>query len=387
MLLLLAALAYAGGTIGYLPLLTLMLPIKVAAMAGTERIGVLTAAAIWGAVAASISNIVFGWLSDRSMERRHGRRGWILLGCVGLALAYGQIARAGSAADLIVAVVLFQCAVNAILAPLLAILAEEIPDAQKGLLAGLMAWAAPAASALAVLVITTTALNEVGRLAVVAAVAVACVMPVTLLRPPPRDLGSTASTNEHVSRHDLLIAWSARLLVQVAGNVLGLYLLYYLDSIAPELTTPVLAAQASQALALAYVASLPVALLIGILSDRTRRRKPFLVGASVLMTVGLLVMAIASDPLTGKIGFGINVVGMQVFVNLHAAFAMQVLPDRAHRGRDLGLLNLTNTLPGVVGPALTWLLATPRNFAPLMVTLAVLTLVGGMLMIFVRRQP
>ncbi|WP_221239435.1 MFS transporter [Sphingomonas xinjiangensis] len=362
-----------------------MLPIKVAAMAGAERIGVLTATAIWGAIAASLSNIVFGWLSDRSVARRRGRRSWMLLGAMGLVLAYGLILEAGSAGDLIVAIMLFQCAVNAILAPLLAIFAEEIPDAQKGLMAGLMAWASPAASALAALVVTTP-LTEAERLGVVAAVAIACLTPFALIRSPLRELKTPSLPSEQVSRYDLMITWSARLLVQVAGNVLALYLVYYFESIAPNITPAVLAAQVSQALALAYIASLPIALLIGILSDRLGQRKPFLLGASILMTAGLLVMAIASDPLIGTIGFGINVIGMQVFVNLHAAVAMQVLPDRARCGRDLGLLNLANTLPAVVGPALTWLLATPQNFTLLMVTLALLALLGGMLMIFVRSQ-
>ncbi|MDD1450103.1 hypothetical protein NHF48_002620 [Sphingomonas sp. H160509] len=54
-----------------------------------------------------------------------------------------------------------------------------------------------------------------------------------------------------------------------------------------------------------------------------------------------------------------------------------MLPNPLHRGRDLGLLNLTNTLPGLLGPTLTWALATPTDFDSVMLVLAALTLCGG----------
>ena len=66
------ALANAGGVIAYLPLLTLLLPLKVEGLSGEARIGVFTATVFAGAIAASISNVLFGWLSDRSVARGGG---------------------------------------------------------------------------------------------------------------------------------------------------------------------------------------------------------------------------------------------------------------------------------------------------------------------------
>ena len=67
------ALANIGGVVAYFPLLTLLLPLKVAAVAGDARIGVLAAAAVAGSIAAGASNILFGWLGDRSAARARGR--------------------------------------------------------------------------------------------------------------------------------------------------------------------------------------------------------------------------------------------------------------------------------------------------------------------------
>ena len=375
--LLIVALAYAGGTVGYLPLLSLLLPIKVEVLAGDARIGVLAAATICGAVAASLSNILFGWLSDRSRMAGRGRRGWLAAGIVATALSYGVIAAARDAAQLVVAVVLFQGALNMLLAPLVAIMADEIPDTQKGVVGGLLAFANPLASAVAAGVIGVAAIGENTRLACVAAATVACVLPLVFVRADPLLAAGRPRAEAQLLRRDLAAAWAARLLVQVAGNMLSLYLLYYFESVSTGAAPAVLASDVSRILTIAFIVPLPVALLLGRVSDRMERRKPILLGAAGVAALGLLAMAAARSQAAGAIGFGTYAVGSQVFLVLHAAFAMQLLPDPAHRGRDLGILNLANTLPALLGLALAWALATPRDFAPLMLMLAGLTACGG----------
>ena len=71
------ALAWAGGAVAYVPFLTILLPLRVVADR-RRRQRPLSSAYItfFGALAASVGNILFGWLSDRS---RH-RRPWIAAG-------------------------------------------------------------------------------------------------------------------------------------------------------------------------------------------------------------------------------------------------------------------------------------------------------------------
>ncbi|MFX8597283.1 hypothetical protein ABTM29_19585, partial [Acinetobacter baumannii] len=42
-----------------------------------------------------------------------------------------------------------------------------------------------------------------------------------------------------------------------------------------------------------------------------------------------------------------------IFLALHSAQTLRVLPRSDRRGRDLGLFNLTNTVPSLVTPGLT----------------------------------
>ncbi len=97
-------------------------------------------------------------------------------------------------------------------------------------------------------------------------------------------------------------------------------------------------------------------------------------------------MAVADDFTSGAAAFCVYATGESVFLALHAGFAMQLLPDSRHRGRDLGLLNLTNTLPALLGPTLTWALATPTDYDAVMLVLAALTLCGGLTILAARRR-
>jgi MFS family permease len=381
--LLICALAHVGGVIGYLPLLTLLLPVKIEGVAGDARIGLFTATIIAGALAASVSNILFGWLSDRAVARGGARRVVLAGGVVGLVLAYTLVALALSPIAIVLAVVSFQVAVNAVLAPLFAIMADEIPDSQKGVAGGLLPLANPLASALSALLVGIAFLDEASRLAIVVLAVAACVAPLLLTRARRIIPLAGQAPKAAMRRRDIVIAWIARLLVQVAGNALSLYLLYYFESLAAGASAN-LPARVGRLLTIAFILPLPIALAVGRVSDLLGRRKPFLLAAAMVAASGLVGMALAEDWIGGAIGFCVYTTGSSVFVALHAAFAMQFLPDPQHRGRDLGFYNLTNTLPALLGPLLTWWLATPLYFDAVMLALAGLTLCGGVAMMAVR---
>ncbi|MBB4616116.1 MFS transporter [Sphingomonas abaci] len=378
------ALANVGGVIAYLPLLTLLLPIKVERLSGDARIGLFTATVVAGAIAASLSNILFGWLSDRSVARGGGRRGWVAGGLIATAISYAGIALASTPTALVVAVVAFQAAVNALLSPMMAIMAEEVPDAQKGIGGGLLALGNPVASGVSALLVGQALLPEGGRFAAVPVLVAACMMPLLLTgrrSAAPRD---ARSADAPLARRDLVLAGVARLLVQIAGVVTQTYLLYYFESVTTLAEWAMLPARIGHLLVVAFLIPLPLALLLGRLSDLTRRRKPALLLAALVAAAGLVGMALASNWPSGAAAFAVYAIGSSVFVALQAGVAMLLLPDPRHRGRDLGLLNLANTLPSLLGPPLAWLLATPRDFAGVMLVLAMLTAGGGLAMLAVR---
>jgi MFS family permease len=377
------ALAHAGGVVAYMPLVTLLLPLQVEALDKSAKIDLLTAAVLIGGVAASVANILFGWLSDRSVEAGGGRRRWVVIGLCALALSYPALALALTPAQLLIAVALAQAAINAVLAPLFALIAEEVPSSQKGLAGGLLSLGNPVAAPFAVMLLAVPALSDMARFALVPVAAVGLLLPLLALR--ARRFDPMPEPVQSWDRRDLLIASGSRLLVQLACATLGLYLLYYFQTLVTDDLD--VAAGVGTLLMVSYIIPLPVAVIAGRWSDRSGVRRPFLFVSAAVGAMGLLGMAAAADAWLGAIAFCVFAAGTAVFLSLHATFAMQLLPKPDRRGRDLGLVNLANTLPSMIGTLIVWQLATPEDFTLVMLAFAVLTLAGAVMILAVRERP
>ena len=235
--LLLYALAAAGGTIAYMPLLTILLPVRVEIAAGSESVAWLAYIAFAGAIAASLGNILFGWLSDISGNRR----GWILAGLLSSTALLVSLPYAQGLAMLVVLLVAWQLCLNMMLGPLTAWAGDVVPDHQKGMLGGLLAFA-PALGALSGIIVTIPGMAEGDtRLALVALIVMACVLPILFFgrpKPFPQLLvpnHRTTDDDENASRIIVVRMWLARFLVQIAQAALFTYLYLWLRSISADI--------------------------------------------------------------------------------------------------------------------------------------------------------
>ena len=176
------ALAVAGGAIGYIPFLTLLLPLQTTQQFGDEALNVLAYAAFSGAIAASCANIFFGWLSDITKRRRL----WIATGMILSSVLLASMPYASTSAVLIGMIVVWQLCLNMMLAPLGAWAGDCVPDAQKGLLGGFLAFA-PALGALSGTIITLQGLaTQHERHFTIALLVIVLVTPVLFaVRPVP----------------------------------------------------------------------------------------------------------------------------------------------------------------------------------------------------------
>ena len=375
------ALAWAGGTIGYVPLLTILLPARVAILAG-QQAGVdwLAYIALAGALAASVAGILFGYLSDITRNRRGWITSGLLISCILLVL----IGQASTLSDLIMAIVGWQFALNMMLGPLTAWAADVVPDRRKGLLGGLMAFA-PGLAALSGAVVTRPGLAmEDQRLWLVAALVMLCVLPI-LLAPAPRSEGGQRLDTSVRSEKPALFGWRgdqmsrmwlARLAVQIAEATLFAYLFFWLVSLDPTVSDH----QAARLFSVILLISAPLALLAGQWSDHRDRPIAPLRACALVSGVGLLAMAQASDLTGAMFAYGLFGLAGAIFLALHSAQTLRILPRPDRRGRDLGLFNLANTLPSLVMPWLAMVLIPLFGFKALFLLLAVLAGAASLLL-------
>lgn len=380
------ALAVSGGAVAYVPFLTLLLPLRVSAMTQTEVLTTLAFAAFAGAISASLSNILFGWASD--VTRR--RKVWIFGGLVLSSALLVGMPYAADATVLIALIVCWQFGLNMMLAPLAAWAGDTIPDVQKGMLGGLLALA-PALGALSGAIVTTDMFaGFTQREALVALLVVCMVAPVLFLgKPVPMPHLMEATGTDIGSDQDnippanpAIRMWLARLLVQIAEASLFAFLLLWFRSLDPGFGEN----DAASIFAIVLGLSVFISLAVGTWSDRSAKPMVPLILTGALAAVGLLIMAWAPDipyAISGYVVFGL---ASSIFLALHSSQTLRVLPRPYTRGRDLGIFNLTNTVPSLIMPWLTMALVPTYGFDALFALLAGLAFAASILLLTMSRR-
>ncbi|MFC3309963.1 MFS transporter [Blastomonas aquatica] len=372
--LLLYALAYAGGVIAYTPFLMLMLPARVTELVGNQDVRWLGYIVFAGAIAASLSGVASGWLSDTSRRRRE----WVALGLATTVALQLAIAQAGTIQTLLWLVVGWQMALNLMLTPLVAWAGDHVPDDQKGLLGGLLSLAPPL-GALSAMLLPENGSEDLGaKAATIAAMTVTLVLPLLLFSPSaPPPLAPVRSAGTAVVHASVTVrVWLARLLMQLSGAALAAYLYFWLRSLDPALD--------DDGKMLLYAggltASVGAALLLGRWTDRHGRPFAALALTAVAAAAALLIMALADTPAIAKLAYMLFATANAAFLALHASQTLRILPHAASRGLGIGLFNLTNTAPSLIMPWIAISVVPDFGYASLFVVLALLALAAAQLL-------
>jgi len=100
------------------------------------------------------------------------------------------------------------------------------------------------------------------------------------------------------------------------------------------------------------VVLIAASLIGGRLSDRTGRRKIFVLAAAIVYGVAMFAVAISSNFNGFLVGMAISGLGFGVYMAVDLALVADVLPDADDTAKDLGVLNIAGALPFSVAPAM-----------------------------------
>ena len=389
-------LAYVGAFIAFVPLLSLLTPMQAEALAPADKIGLLSLVSLWGAVTASLTNLAAGWASDRTRGRFGRRRPWILCGLVGVLLAYGLIARASTPGGLLAGVMAFQFAFNLLFAPLHAIFADLVPHEQKGQVAAFIGVAAPMGAASGVLIAAPILADVPTRLMILGLLVAICILPLLVVwkeRPAlalSRETALAITPSLRTGRNlDFGFVWASRFCFQISASVISAYMLFYLADharYADQFPGETVESGLARLIAFSTLLTLVAGFAGGLISDRFGRRKPFILLAAALLASGLVIFAFYPQwpgPLLGYVFYGL---GFGLYTTVDTALVAQILPSRRHTARDLGVMNLTNTLPAILAPVLAIAALGPdrSDWPMLMMASAGVALLGGLAVTGVR---
>lgn len=366
-------LAMFGAFIAFVPLGTLILPQKIAIITGVADRGGQVRALSWllvaGGTMAGMGNIAAGYISDRVYRTRGSRRHMIAIGLLAVVLALAALAAAQSFDTLMLAMLVFQLALNMLLSPLVALTVDYVPDRRKGEMSGWLGLALPVGSLSVTALVAIGSIGSVGQLAVESVTVLVFVAPLLWLWPVPERIchTSTIANDERGPQRapglvrNFAWAWVARLLIQFAAAAILPYLYFYVAEIARPGASTAMVADGVGILALVFAAaSIVGALGVGWLSDWLNRRRPLLVATSVTVAVSMMLLIMATSwPLT-VIAYALFAAGLAGFLAVDSALVAQLVSATGRRATLLGVMNLTNTLPSIMAPAATLFVISDR---------------------------
>jgi MFS family permease len=398
----LIALANLGLYLAYLGPIAVLLPNQVQAIAGpAHKVAVLGWVTGIGAAVAMLANPLAGALSDRTVSRFGRRRPWIAGGALAGAAALVLLAGHHALAGVIFGWCLAQAGLNAMQASLSAAVPDQVPVAQRGTVSGWIGLPQSVGVLLAVVLVTDVVAGS-GGYVLLAGCVLACALPFALVTPdirlprrgrPPWDRRAFARSFWLSPRRypDFAWAWVTRFAVNLGNAMTLLYLLYFLrDRIHYGRLFPGHKAEDGLVvLILLYLAGVVVtAVSGGIVSDRTGRRKLPVTVAGLVMAVAAVLLALWPSWPAAMAAAAIMGLGYGVYLSVDAALVTQVLPSAAGRGKDLGLINIANSGPQVLAPAIAAPLVSELGGYPsLYLTVAAVTVLGSLFVQRIRSVP
>lgn len=349
--------------------IAVLLPARLEIVAPAQKVQTIAVLAMVGSVVALIANVVFGALSDRTRSRFGRRAPWMILGSVASAASLYALSVVNTVVGLVVVWCMFQFFLNAIVAPLVAVIPDRVTEQLRGTFSAVYGAGATIGAGAAGIIASRYVTNPSAGLIVFGTAVLLAGPAVALIAPdrsnkhepkPPFDRVTLLRNFSFPRRgaRDFYLALVGKLLFVLAMYAITGYELYILTDHF-HLGAVAVGAMIATIATIQTVGSLIAGSVAGPLSDRFGRRKAPVVGAAVLLAIALLVPFVWNDT-TSMIVFAVLGLGISfgVFNAVDQALNYRVLPDVETAAKDLGILNMANTGGQILGPVVMSLAVT-----------------------------
>ncbi|EFH79669.1 MFS transporter [Ktedonobacter racemifer] len=357
-----------GGSIGIYAATTLLLSLKFLQINPNTAEAHFGITSGLGVLAALIANPIGGAISDRTTLKFGRRRTWILLGTVLQGFSLLGLALTSDLTMIIVLWCLTQIFFNFVLASLTGLVPDQVEASRQGTISGIAGFALPLSALLGLSLMTM--LNNAPMLlkwgvlpaiGIVAAV-VSCILIIEGRVKFERKQKEKLKFTEALSRvypsprkyPVFTWGWLTRFFVSIAysATVYNTIMLvkrfqYSQAEISSKVTL----------LSMISVFCLMVASIFGgMLSDKLRKQKPFVAISALVVGIGLVLCAIASDLTLVIVGNALIGLGYGIFTAVDLALVARILPNKEDAAKDFGIMNIANALPSSITPFIAPLL-------------------------------
>ncbi len=387
------AAAYAGTYMALLVPVIVTLALRIQQLDAAGKAGDLALVTAIGAIFSLLANPFFGRLSDRTTLRLGMRRPFLIGGAIVGAIGLLIIALAPTIIVILVGWCLVQTAYGAVLTGATAVLPDQVPEEQRGLVSGVLGMTQGVGLIVGTFLVQAVAGSVLWMFVLPALVAlVAILIFAVILRDrtlDPHQQLPSYSFGEFLRSFwvdprrypDFGWAWLGRFLVFMGLATLVTYQVYYLiDHLHASPQT--VAGLIFLSTLISTIGVIVASNLSGWVSDKVRRRKPFVIVAAIIYAVGLLFVALAPSIPAFLIAIAITGIGQGVYLAIDLALGAAVLPEGGREaGKDLGVFNIASALPGTVAPAIAPIflaIGGGGNYTALFIAAAVFAFLGAL---------
>ncbi|EHO52469.1 MFS transporter [Lentilactobacillus kisonensis] len=385
-----------GWLVPYLGVNSTLLPAKIQQIAPNQKVEIVALLATIAMVVATIANIIEGALSDRTVSRWGKRNPWIFAGMISTLICFYFLTKVTTISGIIINWSLFQVALNMMVAPLVAFIADKAPEKYRGSISAFygvgMNIGTPVGTMIASQYIT--GINQGIYIFMVFEV----IFTITGLllvgdgnnkgekvkKLHGSELIEAFSFPIHGDIKDFYLAVVGKLLFVSAQFIITGYQLYIFTDYM-KLSSANASHNLSIMSMILLVAGVSFAIIGGPLADKFHSLKLLVAASTIAMGLGVAIPAIDPAPWTMFVYAGLSGAAMGMYNSVDQALNVSVLPNPNSVAKDLGIVNLANSLGQVFGPIVASMIIGAIGYRMMFPAAGVMCLVGAILILMIKK--
>ena len=380
----------------YLGMVGVLVPARIAEIDPDAKATALAAMSAIAMVVSTIANILEGAWSDRTRSRFGRRTPWLYFGSIGAAISIYFWGTADSITAIIAWDAIFMIFLNAIVAPLIAVLSDRVAPRHRGTISSMYAIGLSVGNyGGQILASFFIGVNEYYGVLLMALMALLSGPLSSVFLREKSTIGMPVEklTLKNLSDNfafplkdcrDYYLALIGKLCVVSAQFTVSGYQLYILTDYI-KLSNEESAGYIGIISTILMVMSIVLSLFSGPIADKFHWRKWPVVIASLLMSVGCIIPSFAPEAWLMLVYAAVAGVGYGIFSSLDQALNIDVLPNEKTAAKDLGILNIANNGGQVVGPVLSGIIIATLGYGYVFHLGCALALIGAILLAMIKK--
>lgn len=373
-----------------------MLPAKIQQIAPNQKVQIVALLATIAMIVATVANIIEGALSDRTTSRWGKRNPWIFLGMITTLICFYFLTKVTTITGIIINWSLFQVALNMMVAPLVAFIADKAPKKYRGAISAFYGVGMNIGTPVGTMIASQYITNINNGIYIFMVFEVIFTMMGLLL------IGDSSNKGEKVEKlhgaelleafifpirgdiKDFYLAVFGKLLFVSAQFVITGYQLYIFTdymNLSSENATRNLSVMSI----ILLITGVSFAIIGGPLADRFHSLKLLVAASTVAMGIGVAIPAIDPAPWTMFVYAGLSGAAMGMYNSVDQALNVSVLPNPNNAAKDLGIVNLANSLGQVFGPIVASVIIGVSGYRMMFPAACLMCLVGAVLILMIKK--